>query len=313
MSRKLEELLNLPENEKFSNDDTILKPIIPPDNLFRDYAEFDKIAASLPKVSGLGDMADSELDELAQKATDAYDDLMDLGMNVEPRYSSRLFEVASTMLKSAIDAKTVKIDKKIKMIDLQLKKQKLDEDEAFRQFKLAEELKLEERKLEGADVYRQFKLAEELKLEERKLEENELFRKKQLELEASKLEENELFRKKQLELEASKLEESELFRKKQLELEASKLEESELFRNKQLEEEMQFKLQKHQDDEVFRNKKLEEDVKYRQQLLLNKNRALANISEADDEETITGHQVIVTDRNSLLAKLRKLDSSDDNG
>ena len=295
MSRKLEELLNLPENEKFSNDDTILKPIIPPDNLFRDYAEFDKIAASLPKVSGLGDMADSELDELAQKATDAYDDLMDLGMNVEPRYSSRLFEVASTMLKSAIDAKTVKIDKKIKMIDLQLKKQKLDEDEAFRQFKLAEELKLEERKLEGADVYRQFKLAEELKLEERKLEENELFRKKQLELEASKLEE------------------SELFRKKQLELEASKLEESELFRNKQLEEEMQFKLQKHQDDEVFRNKKLEEDVKYRQQLLLNKNRALANISEADDEETITGHQVIVTDRNSLLAKLRKLDSSDDNG
>ena len=134
-----------------------------------------------------------------------------------------------------------------------------------------------------------------------------------MELEASKLEENELFRKKQLELEASKLEESELFRKKQLELEASKLEESELFRNKQLEEEMQFKLQKHQDDEVFRNKKLEEDVKYRQQLLLNKNRALANISEADDEETITGHQVIVTDRNSLLAKLRKLDSSDDNG
>ena len=116
-----------------------------------------------------------------------------------------------------------------------------------------------------------------------------------------------------MELEASKLEESELFRKKQLELEASKLEESELFRNKQLEEEMQFKLQKHQDDEVFRNKKLEEDVKYRQQLLLNKNRALANISEADDEETITGHQVIVTDRNSLLAKLRKLDSSDDNG
>jgi hypothetical protein len=53
---------------------------------------------------------------------------MDLGMNVEPRYSSRVFEVASTMLKNAIDAKSAKIDKKLKMIELQLKKAKLDQD-----------------------------------------------------------------------------------------------------------------------------------------------------------------------------------------
>jgi len=65
---------------------------------------------------------------LAKKATDAYDDLMDLGMNVEARYSARLFEVAGTMLKNAIDAKSAKLDKKLKMIDLQLKKQKLDQD-----------------------------------------------------------------------------------------------------------------------------------------------------------------------------------------
>ena len=90
--------------------------------------EFDKIAAALPKVKGLGDMADSELDDLAAKAEQAYDDLMDLGMNVEARYSSRIFEVAGGMLKNAIDAKTAKLDKKLKMIELQLKKQKLDQD-----------------------------------------------------------------------------------------------------------------------------------------------------------------------------------------
>jgi len=54
---------------------------------------------------------------------------MDLGMNVESRYSGRVFEVAGSMLKTALDAKVAKMDKKLKMIDLQLKKQKLDKDE----------------------------------------------------------------------------------------------------------------------------------------------------------------------------------------
>jgi hypothetical protein len=53
---------------------------------------------------------------------------MDLGMNVEARYSGRIFEVAGSMLKNAIDAKAAKIDKKLKMIELQLKKAKLDQD-----------------------------------------------------------------------------------------------------------------------------------------------------------------------------------------
>jgi len=94
----------------------------------RDIAEFDKISAALPQVKGLGDASDSEFDALAQRATDAYDDLMDLGMNVEARYSGRIFEVAQAALKNAIDAKAAKIDKKLKMIELQLKKQKLDQE-----------------------------------------------------------------------------------------------------------------------------------------------------------------------------------------
>ena len=53
---------------------------------------------------------------------------MDLGMNVEVRYSGRIFEVAGTMLKNAIDAKSAKVDKKLKAVDLQLKKYKIDKD-----------------------------------------------------------------------------------------------------------------------------------------------------------------------------------------
>jgi hypothetical protein len=126
--KKLEEILNLPESKKVVKDEEkaaakaeMAQPFL------RDMSEFDKIAAALPAVKGLAE-SDAEFDALATRATNAFDDLMDLGMNVEARYSGRIFEVAGGMLKNAIDAKAAKIDKKLKMIDLQLKKQKLDND-----------------------------------------------------------------------------------------------------------------------------------------------------------------------------------------
>lgn len=128
MTKKLEEILNLPESKKVIKkaEKAEVPEIVQP--LLRDISEFDKIAAALPQVKGLGDISDSEFDDLAKRATEAYDDLMDLGMNVEARYSGRVFEVAATMLKNAIDAKSAKIDKKLKMIELQIKKQKADQE-----------------------------------------------------------------------------------------------------------------------------------------------------------------------------------------
>jgi len=128
MTKRLEDLLNIEPTESLitptSVDATPVETIDIEDKL----EEFDKISAALPRVKGLGDISDAEFDSLAAKAEQAYDDLMDLGMNVEARYGSRIFEVASSMLKNAIDAKSAKIDKKLKMIELQLKKQKLDYD-----------------------------------------------------------------------------------------------------------------------------------------------------------------------------------------
>lgn len=130
MTKKLEELLNLPENKAISDAEEVAHTAVPPspEPFFRDIAEFDKISSALPQVKDLGDAADTEFDALALRATNAYDDLMSLGMGVEARYSARIFEVASSMLKNAIDAKSAKVDKKLKMIELQLKKAKLDQD-----------------------------------------------------------------------------------------------------------------------------------------------------------------------------------------
>ena len=128
MTKKLEEMLNLPENKDLPEQEPEVELPAEHESTFRDIEEFDKIASALPAVKGLGEMADTELNEVADKAMQAYEDLMDLGMNVESRYSGRVFEVAGTMLKTNLDAKTAKIDKKLKMIELQLKKQKLDSD-----------------------------------------------------------------------------------------------------------------------------------------------------------------------------------------
>ena len=145
MTKKLEDILNLPnvkeafkEVDKKEKDKKIkesngqhasAKNLDPQTqkNLQKSYAEFDKVAAALPQVKGLGELSDLELDKLAVEAEESYKNLMDLGMNVDSRYSGRIFEVAGNFLRNAIDAKSGKIDKKLKMIELQLKKQKLDQ------------------------------------------------------------------------------------------------------------------------------------------------------------------------------------------
>ena len=134
MTKKLEELLNLPDSKEIVDDAKAEEKksraklaVVEQHDTFRDIAEFDKIAAALPKVKGLGEMADAELNEIANKAMASYEDLMDLGMNVESRYASRVFEVAGGMLKTSLDAKVAKLDKKLKMVELQLKKQAIDQ------------------------------------------------------------------------------------------------------------------------------------------------------------------------------------------
>jgi hypothetical protein len=117
MTKKLEELLNLPESQDIikadkEKADSKEKAVVEQKEDFREIAE----------------LADKELNEVADKAMTAYDDLMDLGMNVESRYSGRVFEVAGQMLKTNLDAKTVKLQNKLKMVELQLKKEKQDKE-----------------------------------------------------------------------------------------------------------------------------------------------------------------------------------------
>lgn len=123
MTKKLEQLFELASSEE--NDLTIPLPEVTEEVTENALNTLDKIEAALPQVKGL-EAADNEMDELAAMATSSYKDLMDLGMQVESRFSSEIFNSASSMLGHAITAKTAKINKKLKMLDLQMKKAQLD-------------------------------------------------------------------------------------------------------------------------------------------------------------------------------------------
>lgn len=130
MTKKLEELFDLPTSESITDHliDTSHLSVEDTKSIISSVdTTIDKIDAALAEVSDV-DRSDSELDEIADMAKKSFDDLSDLGMNVDSRFAAEIFSVAGTMLGHALSAKTAKMNKKLKMIELQMKKLKLDRD-----------------------------------------------------------------------------------------------------------------------------------------------------------------------------------------
>ena len=128
MTKKLESLFNLPPSDNVEDTTPEQANAFIRDNqavITEVDLAIDKIDAALPTVRDL-ETGDNELDELAKLAKDKAEDLIDLGMNVEPRFSGVILQTAGMLLGHAITAKTAKLDKKLKMVQLQLAKAKLD-------------------------------------------------------------------------------------------------------------------------------------------------------------------------------------------
>ena len=125
MTQKLEELFNLPPAEETTAESA--KTTIEENREIIQAVDtaIDKIDAALPYVNDL-DTSDKELDDLSDLAKEKFEDLISLGMNVEARFSGHILATAGTLLGHAITAKQAKLDKKLRMVDLQLKKARLD-------------------------------------------------------------------------------------------------------------------------------------------------------------------------------------------
>jgi hypothetical protein len=128
MTKKLSELFDLPDlpSTDSAENSEVLQTIA--DNreaIARVDEAIDKIDVALPTVRDL-EASDAEMDELADLAKSKFEDLMDLGMNMDPRFGGVVFQTAGTLLGHAITAKTAKMDKKLRMVQLQLQKARLD-------------------------------------------------------------------------------------------------------------------------------------------------------------------------------------------
>ena len=69
---------------------------------------------------------EAEIDAIAESASGYFEDIMDKAFNAEDRFAPELFNAANSLLKTALDGKTAIINAKLKLLDLELKKQKLD-------------------------------------------------------------------------------------------------------------------------------------------------------------------------------------------
>jgi hypothetical protein len=129
MTKKLSELFDLPTDlpstDSAESDDALKTIAENKDIIARVDDAIDKIDIALPTVRDL-EASDEEMDELADLAKSKFEDLMDLGMNMDPRFGGVVFQTAGTLLGHAITAKTAKMDKKLRMVQLQLQKARLD-------------------------------------------------------------------------------------------------------------------------------------------------------------------------------------------
>lgn len=129
MTKKLEEIFGFDQLESTEPAEEVKTPEETRAAIVEIDADIDKIDAALPGVRNL-DSSDAELDDIANRAVETFENLTDLGMNVDSRFSAELFAVAGTMLGHALTAKQTKLQKKLKVIELQMKKLKLDQDQA---------------------------------------------------------------------------------------------------------------------------------------------------------------------------------------
>lgn len=127
MTKKLEEEFNLPPIEEAIKSET--PTIKETKNEIVKVADAlsvsEKINMAFREVKGLEDH-ESELNDIASKAIESYESLMNLGMNVSDMAAGKVFAEASNMLKIALEASDSKTKAKLQQIDLMIKKARLD-------------------------------------------------------------------------------------------------------------------------------------------------------------------------------------------
>lgn len=130
MTKGLDDFLNIPHLEDVLKKEGVITKDIE-DQVVADEAANEQTIANLELaeknlalVNGQ-DHADA-MDALYDETLKHAKDIMDLGFNIDHARAARMFEVAGSMYKVALDAKNSKRDAQLKAMELILKQQRLE-------------------------------------------------------------------------------------------------------------------------------------------------------------------------------------------
>lgn len=117
MSRfgKLEDTFDLPPLEEVTASADPQHLVDASEKLATNYEQLDHVAVH-----------DEEMDEISDLAVEYGKSLHDLGMSVEVKHAGEIFTASSNMLKIAMEARNSKMEKKLKLLKLELDRLKLD-------------------------------------------------------------------------------------------------------------------------------------------------------------------------------------------
>lgn len=136
MSKVLEKEFNLPSLEDVLEAASSVKDDIHADEKSENEEEIRKVAKALEIAEieeedisdGVEDHSD-EADDIYKKALKAFENLMDLGMTIEPKNAgANAFAPATKFLEIALKASRSKADKKTERLRLAMEKEKLDHE-----------------------------------------------------------------------------------------------------------------------------------------------------------------------------------------
>jgi hypothetical protein len=137
VTRGLEDALGLPHLDDILKEEGVLKR---EKTIYEDEVEN---SADTPEMAKTLDIAEKSLsliegkdhgdamDDISDRALKMYEDMVDMGWNVDPARQSRTFEVAGQFLRMAKDAKDSKRDAQLKAMQLALNQKKLELDRAI--------------------------------------------------------------------------------------------------------------------------------------------------------------------------------------
>lgn len=130
--KKLNDVFNLPEEDDSDIDETVdIEEHKEPekDTITYNIADFEPVISKANEISREirdTENIDKDFDDLSKRSMEVFELLVDIGQNIEDKHVSDIFDVASKMMTNSISAKTHKMERKLKAINLEIQNHKAD-------------------------------------------------------------------------------------------------------------------------------------------------------------------------------------------